>query len=84
MDEAQSKPKGPNLALGVKLGDIADRASLLGHVGDEAILLARLGDDFFAIASTCSHYGGAARRGVDRRRYGAVSLAPCLFQLAHW
>ena len=26
MDEAQSKPKGPNLALGVKLGDIADRA----------------------------------------------------------
>ena len=64
MDEAQSKPKGPNLALGVKLGDIADRASLLGHVGDEAILLARLGDDFFAIASTCSHYGGPLAEGL--------------------
>jgi len=24
MDEAQSKPKGPNLAPGVDLGDIAD------------------------------------------------------------
>src|SRR5262249_52898292 len=64
MDEAQSKPKGPNLALGVKLGDIADRASLLGHVGDEAILLARLGDEFFAIASTCSHYGGPLAEGL--------------------
>ena len=42
MDEAQSKPKGPDLALGVKLGDIADGTSLLGHVGDEAVLLARL------------------------------------------
>ena len=58
MDEAQSKPKGRNLALGVKLADIADGTSLFGQVGDEAVLLARLGDDFFAIASTCSHYGG--------------------------
>src|SRR6516165_7466282 len=64
MDEAQSKPKGPNLALGVKLGDIADRASLLGHVGDETILLARLGNEFFAIGSTCSHSGGPLAEGL--------------------
>jgi nitrite reductase/ring-hydroxylating ferredoxin subunit len=64
MDDAQSKLKGPNLALGVKLGDIADRASVLGHVGDEAILLARLGDEFFAIGSTCSHSGGPLAEGL--------------------
>src|SRR6516165_1566015 len=64
MDEAQSKPKGPDLALGVKLGDIADGTSLLGHVGDEAVLLARLGDEFFAIGSACSHYGGPLAEGL--------------------
>jgi len=64
MEEAQSKPKGPNLALGVKLADIADRTSLLGHVGGEAVLLARLGDEFFAIGSTCSHYGGPLAEGL--------------------
>ena len=64
MDEAQSKPKGPNLALGIKLGDITDRGSLLGHVGDETILLARLGNEFFAIGSTCSHSGGPLAEGL--------------------
>jgi len=64
MDEAQSKPKGPDLALGVKLGDIADGTSLLGHVGDEAVLLARLANEFFAIGSACSHYGGPLAEGL--------------------
>src|SRR6516162_8413415 len=64
MDEEQSKPKGPDLALGVKLSDIANGALLGGHVRDEAVLLARRGNDFFAIGSTCSHYGGPLAEGL--------------------
>src|SRR5215831_16063719 len=64
MDEEQSMPKGPDLALGVKLSDIANGALLGGHVGDEAVLLARRGNDFFAIGSTCSHYGGPLAEGL--------------------
>ena len=48
MDEV-SKPKGPDLALGVKLGDIADGTLLGGHIGSEAVVLARRGNEFFAI-----------------------------------
>ena len=64
MDEEQSMPKGPDLALGVKLSDMANGALLGGHVGDEAVLLARRGNDFFAIGSTCSHYGGPLAEGL--------------------
>ena len=64
MDEEQSMPKGPDLALGVKLSDIANGALLGGHVGDEAALLARRGNNFFAIGSTCSHYGGPLDEGL--------------------
>jgi NADPH-dependent 2,4-dienoyl-CoA reductase/sulfur reductase-like enzyme/nitrite reductase/ring-hydroxylating ferredoxin subunit len=35
-----------------------------GHVGDEAVLLARRGSEFFAIGSTCSHYGGPLAEGL--------------------
>jgi nitrite reductase/ring-hydroxylating ferredoxin subunit len=62
--EEQSKPKDPDLALGVKLSDIPNGALLRGHVGDEAILLARRGNYFFAIGSTCSHYGGPLAEGL--------------------
>ena len=64
MDEEQSMPKGPDLALGVKLSDIANGALLGGHVGDEAVLLARRGNEFFAIGSTCSHFGGPLAEGL--------------------
>ena len=63
MDEV-SKPKGPDLALGVKLGDIADGTLLGGHIGNEAVVLARRGNEFFAIGSTCSHYGGPLAEGL--------------------
>ena len=35
-----------------------------GHVGEDAVLLARNGDLFFAIGSTCSHYGGPLADGL--------------------
>src|SRR6516164_9486223 len=63
MAAEQSKPKGPDLARGVPLGDVADGGVVAGHVGDDAVLLARRGDELFAIGSTCSHYGGPLAEG---------------------
>src|SRR5258708_1952098 len=64
MAAEQSKPKGPDLARGVPLGDVADGGMVGGHVGDDAVLLARRGDEWFAIGSTCSHYGGPLAEGL--------------------
>src|SRR5258708_31481657 len=60
----QSKPKGPDLARGIPLSDVADGGMIGGHVGEDAVLLARRGNEFFAIGSTCSHYGGPLAEGL--------------------
>jgi len=59
-----SKPTGPDLAQGIPLDDLADGGMIGGHVGEEPVLLARRGDEFFAIGSTCSHYGGPLAEGL--------------------
>jgi NADPH-dependent 2,4-dienoyl-CoA reductase/sulfur reductase-like enzyme/nitrite reductase/ring-hydroxylating ferredoxin subunit len=64
MAAEQSKPKGPDLARGVPLDDLADGGMLGGHVGEEAVLLARRGSELFAIGATCSHYGGPLAEGL--------------------
>ena len=64
MSAAQSKPSGPDFALGISLADLADGAMLSGHVGDEAVLVARRGQDVFAIGATCTHYGGPLAEGL--------------------
>src|SRR6266487_6542575 len=64
MAAEQSKPKGPDLAGGVPLDDLADGGMLGGHVGEDAVLLARRGDEWFAIGATCSHYGGPLAEGL--------------------
>src|SRR5215475_11063870 len=64
MGAEQSKPKGPDLARGVPLADVADGGMVGGHVGDDAVLLARRGDELFAIGATCSHYGGPLAEGL--------------------
>jgi NADPH-dependent 2,4-dienoyl-CoA reductase/sulfur reductase-like enzyme/nitrite reductase/ring-hydroxylating ferredoxin subunit len=61
---AAEQPKGPDLARGVPLGDLADGGMLGGHVGEEAVLLARRGNELFAIGGTCSHYGGPLAEGL--------------------
>src|SRR2546421_11968260 len=60
----QPEAKGPDLTQGVALNDIPDGGMLVGYVGDDAVLLARRGDEFFAIGSTCSHYGGPLAEGL--------------------
>src|SRR5437660_3051392 len=64
MSSEQSKPKGPDLAHGIAIDAIGDAGIVGGHVGDDAVLLARHGDEFFAIGSTCSHYGGPLAEGL--------------------
>ena len=64
MGTSQSNPIGPDLALGIAGGDLADGSMLVGHVGAEAALLARRGDKFFCIGANCSHYGGPLAEGL--------------------
>jgi nitrite reductase/ring-hydroxylating ferredoxin subunit len=64
MATEQSKPQGPDLGQGVPLGDIPDGGMLAGHVGDDGVLIARRGNQYFAIGSTCSHYGGPLAAGL--------------------
>jgi NADPH-dependent 2,4-dienoyl-CoA reductase/sulfur reductase-like enzyme/nitrite reductase/ring-hydroxylating ferredoxin subunit len=59
-----SKPTGPDLAQGIPLDDLADGGMIGGHVGEDPVLLARRGDEFFAIGSSCSHYGGPLADGL--------------------
>ena len=64
MAAEQSKAKGPDLAQGVPLSDVAEGGMIGGHVGDDAVLLVRRGDELFAIGTTCSHYGGPLAEGL--------------------
>lgn len=63
MDDDQSKA-GADLTQGVPLADVPAAGMIAGHVGDEAVLLARRDNEFFAIGSTCSHYGGPLAEGL--------------------
>ncbi len=57
---------GPDLGNGVELADIPKSGTLLGHAHGEAVLLVRpgAGDEVFAIAPTCTHYGGPLSEGL--------------------
>lgn len=59
----QKVPTGPDLALGVGLGDFVD-GKLLGHVGGEEVLLVRGRDGVFAVAPYCSHYHAPLADGL--------------------
>ena len=64
MGGGEQELKGPDLATGIPLADLADGAMLLGHADGQAVLLARRGDDVFAIGATCTHYGGPLAEGL--------------------
>jgi NADPH-dependent 2,4-dienoyl-CoA reductase/sulfur reductase-like enzyme/nitrite reductase/ring-hydroxylating ferredoxin subunit len=59
----ETKP-GPDLSLGVAVSDIPASGLLKGQVGDDGVLLARVGDAYFAVGSSCTHYGGPLAEGV--------------------
>jgi len=93
-----SETTGPDLALGVAAGTLADGQMVAGHVGDDAILLARRGGEFFAVGATCTHYNGPLAEGlmVDDTvrcpwhhacfslRTGEALRAPALGPVACW
>ena len=63
MGTQQTTPAGPDLTQGIADAELAD-GLLVGHVGDEAVLLARSGAEIFAVAPTCTHYGGPLADGL--------------------
>ena len=89
---------GPDLTLGLATDTLADGKMLAGHVGEEPVLLARRGNEFFAIAATCTHYGGPLSEGLMVHdtvrcpwhhacfslRTGEAVRAPALSPVACW
>jgi NADPH-dependent 2,4-dienoyl-CoA reductase/sulfur reductase-like enzyme/nitrite reductase/ring-hydroxylating ferredoxin subunit len=59
----EQKLNGPDLTEGVALTDLTG-GCLLGHAAGEAVLLARAGGELFAVAATCTHYGGPLADGL--------------------
>ena len=98
MAQAQSKEMGPDLTQGVSVDSLRESQLLLGHVGEEGVLVARRGDEFFAVAATCTHYGGPLAEGLMvgdtvrcpwhhacfSLRSGEALRAPALSPIARW
>ena len=57
-------PTGPDLTIGVSLGDIPDGGVLVGQANGEAILLVRRGNEVYAVAAACGHYGAPLADGI--------------------
>jgi len=64
MVEASSELEGPDFEEGYEAENLRDGEMLLGHAFGEPVLVARRGDDLFAIAATCTHYGGPLAKGL--------------------
>ena len=98
MGSTQSEALGPDLAIGISIRDLPDGGMLAGHVDNDPVLLARRGDEIFAIAATCSHYGGPLAQGLMVEdtvrcpwhhacfslRTGEALRAPALSPVACW
>jgi NADPH-dependent 2,4-dienoyl-CoA reductase/sulfur reductase-like enzyme/nitrite reductase/ring-hydroxylating ferredoxin subunit len=64
MGDAPAPLKGPDLSQGLEPSEIPEGGSLLGHAQGEAVLLVRHGGVVFAVAPTCTHYGGPLAEGL--------------------
>lgn len=98
MAEQSGPPAGPDFSQGIAVRDVPDGGMIAGRVGSDAVLLAHRGDEWFAIAATCSHYGGPLAEGVlvgdtvrcpwhhacFDLRTGRVLRMPALHDLACW
>ena len=98
MTDDKATPRGPDLAEGIALAQLADGDKLLGHVGDEQVLLVRRGAEMFAVGAECTHYHGPLVDGlvVDDTvrcpwhhacfdlRTGEALRAPAFSPLASW
>ena len=64
MGEAPKPLTGPDLTQGCDPAEIPEGGTLLGHAFGEAVLLVRHGGEVFAVAATCTHYGGPLAEGL--------------------
>ncbi|HEY4013269.1 MAG TPA: FAD-dependent oxidoreductase [Polyangiaceae bacterium] len=64
MGGGETKLSGPDLTKSVALESIPEGGTLLGHAEGEAVLLARRGREVFAVAASCTHYGGPLAEGL--------------------
>jgi apoptosis-inducing factor 3 len=98
MAGSETTPTGPDLTQGIDAAALAPGATLVGHAKGDPVLLARIDDDYFAIAATCTHYGGPLGEGVIdgdtvrcpwhhacfSLRTGEALRAPALSPVACW
>lgn len=98
MNDTSKKLNGPDLCAGVALSDIAKGSMLLGHAHGEPVLLVHGDTRFFAVGTSCTHYGGPLADGLvvgDTVRCpwhhacfsldnGAALRAPALNPIACW
>jgi len=64
MGEPPVSVTGPDLTQGCEQSEIPEDGSLLGHAHGETVLLVRHGGEVFAVAPTCTHYGGPLAEGL--------------------
>jgi NADPH-dependent 2,4-dienoyl-CoA reductase/sulfur reductase-like enzyme/nitrite reductase/ring-hydroxylating ferredoxin subunit len=64
MGSGDTKLTGPDLAAGIAASDLKPGDKLLGHAFGDPVVIARVADEYFAIAATCTHYGGPLIEGV--------------------
>ncbi len=84
MTEASAALSGAGFARRIPLTSVQDRTLLLGHANGTAVILVRQGDLVQAVGGRLHALRCAAGRWAAGRRYGALPLAPRLFQLAQW
>ena len=89
---------GPDFTKGIANQKLSDGACILGHAGGESVLLVRQGNEIFAVAASCTHYGGPLAEGLVvgntvrcpwhhacfDLRTGAAIRAPALNDIACW
>ena len=55
---------GPDFQQGIAEADVREREPLLGHAHGEAIVVVRDAGKLFALAASCTHYGGPLAEGL--------------------
>jgi NADPH-dependent 2,4-dienoyl-CoA reductase/sulfur reductase-like enzyme/nitrite reductase/ring-hydroxylating ferredoxin subunit len=62
---SEDKPlSGPDFKSGFEFDKLLENEPVLGHYEGEPVVLVRQGDQVFAIAATCTHYGGPLAEGL--------------------
>jgi NADPH-dependent 2,4-dienoyl-CoA reductase/sulfur reductase-like enzyme/nitrite reductase/ring-hydroxylating ferredoxin subunit len=98
MGQAPAPLTGPDLTQGVELSELEEGGLRLGNAHGEPVLLVRDRGEVFAVAATCTHYGGPLAEGIVtdgevrcpwhhacfELRTGAASRPPALNPLRRW